>query len=194
VLSITTVPKSSGHFPVFRFPWTAGIWITLVANVTFAQSITLESPAFRLGQAIPKRYAAEGKSYSPPLVWTNLPEATRELALVFEDVEESKVYWLVYRISVKATKLPENLPRNEVLTDPPKLAGMIQGLTDFKQAGPGYVAPDRVSGKEHRYRFTLYALDAQMGLLPGLDKDSLMVLIQNHIIGKGELPVKYGGQ
>ena len=144
------------------------------------------------GKAIPKRYTAEGKGISPPLVWSELPQETRELALVFEDLEGPRVHWLVYSIPTKATSLPEGLPNDEVLSEPSKLAGTIQGITDFKQSGVGYIAPNTKAGELHRYQFTLYALDAKLGLQPGLDKASLMFLVQGHIIGKGELIVTCG--
>jgi hypothetical protein len=141
---------------------------------------------------MPKRYTAEGKAVSPPLVWGDLPKETMELALVFEDLEGPRVHWLMYAIPAKAISLREAIPQDEVLSEPSKLAGTMQGITDFKQSGGGYIAPTAQAGKPHRYLFTLYALDAKLGLQPGLDKASLMFLMQGHIIGKGELIVSCG--
>jgi Raf kinase inhibitor-like YbhB/YbcL family protein len=169
----------------------AGVLI-MAAGAAFGQRrITLESPVLKPDKPIPKRYTSAGNSSSPPLVWRDVPEGTMEMALVFEDLEGPTVRWLVYRIPPKATGLPEGIPSQEMLSEPSRLSGTIQGLTDFKHTGPGYIAPDQ-SAKGHRCRFTLYALDARMGLLPGLDRTSLMSLIQSHIIGKGELLVICG--
>ncbi len=158
----------------------------------FAQNLLLEIPVVKPGAALPKRYTAEGKALSPPLVWSSVPKDTRELALLFEDVDGPRVHWLLYSIPVKATSLPEGISKDEVLSEPSRLVGTIQGITDFKQSGVGYVAPVREEGKPHRYRFTLYALDAKLGLQPGLDKASLLVLLQGHILGRGEFIVTTG--
>lgn len=166
--------------------------ITLLADTAFTQNITLDSPVLRPGRAMPKRYTADGKDISPPLTWSNLPQGARELVLVFEDAESGRVHWLLYRIPMTATGLREAVPSDEVLSEPAKISGSIQGITDFKDAGPGYRGPKASPDKEHRYRFILYALDARLGLLPGLDKASLMILIRDHVIGEGQLIVTHG--
>ena len=160
----------------------------LLLASAFIAKISLDSPVLKPGKPIPKRYAA-GKDISPPLVWTGLPQGTQELVLIFEDAETSRVYWLLYRLSPKLLGLSEGVPHDEVVSDPPKIAGIIQGITDFRSSGPGYHGPDPPSGPARHYRFTIYALDARLGLQPGLDKTSLMILIQDRIIGKGELVV-----
>ena len=158
----------------------------------FAQSMTLEIPQLKPGSALPKKNTAGGKALSPPLVWTNLLNQTKEYALIFEDVEGPRVHWLLYSIPAKATRLREGIPKDEVLSEPSSLVGTIQGITDFKQLGIGYIAPTAEAGKPHRYVFTLYALDARLGLQPGLDKASLLVLMQGHIIGKAQFEVRSG--
>jgi len=172
------------------------VLLTLLATGGFAQTkITLEIPLVKPGKGpptMPKRYTAEGKAVSPPLVWSYLPKESRELALVFEDLEGARVHWLVYSIPAKVPSLPEGLPNDEVLSEPSRLVGTIQGITDFKQSGVGYIAPSTKADKPQRYQFTLFALDAKLGLQPGLDKASLMFLIQGHIIGKGELILTCG--
>ncbi len=136
-----------------------------------------------------KKYAAFGKDMSPPLIWSNVPRQALELVLIFEELETGRVHWLLYRLPATALGLREALPQDEVIAEPAKISGTIQGLTDFKDQGPGYHGPNPPEGKESRYRFLLYALDAKLGLLPGLDKASLMSLIRDHIIGEGELIV-----
>jgi Raf kinase inhibitor-like YbhB/YbcL family protein len=166
-------------------------WLAVVAigiGDCAAQTIVLESPALKEKAAIPKRYTTEGKNVTPPLAWRRVPERAMELALVFEDTTPPRVHWLLYQIPARVLALPENLAKEEVLSAPEKLRGIIQGLTDFKQVGPGYVGPS-LGDKDHQYTFTIYALDAHLGLQPGLDKASLMFLIKDHIVGKGVLTV-----
>ncbi len=54
----------------------------------------------------------------------------------------------------------------------------------------GYRGPCQPSGV-HRYFFKLYALDADLGLEPGLSKKDLLKAMEGHIIGKGELVGTY---
>ncbi len=171
-----------------RFYLSATILALAIGGASI-QKLTLESPALKAGGVMPKRYSAQGKDYSPPLVWSNLPQGTQELALIFENVDEPRVHWLLYRIPATAQGLREGIPNDEVLSAPGKIAGTVQGITDFKDSGPGYHGPGQPFSEERRYRFVLYALNARLGLLPGLDKASLMTLIQDHIIGEGELVV-----
>lgn len=174
-----------------RFALGGVFLITLLPDTAFTQNITLGSPVLRLGKSMPKRYTAEGKDVSPPLTWSNLPKDTRELVLIFEDAEGGQVHWLLYRIPATATGLREAITDDEVLSEPAKISGTIQGITDFRDAGPGYRGPKALPEKGHRYRFVLYALDARLGLQPGLDKASLMVLIRDHVIGEAQLIVTY---
>ncbi len=50
-------------------------------------TISLTSSAFVTGSPMPKRYAGPGigDNISPPLGWTDLPAATRELVLIMQD-------------------------------------------------------------------------------------------------------------
>ncbi len=153
------------------------------------QRLTVEIPFLKSGAVMSKKYAAYGKDISPPLVWTDLPSGALELALVFEDVENARVHWLLYGIPATAPGLREGMPQDEVISVPAKISGTIQGLTNFTDQGPGYHGPNPPEGEKRRYRFLLYALDARLGLLPGLDKASLMSVIRDHIIGEGELDV-----
>jgi Raf kinase inhibitor-like YbhB/YbcL family protein len=163
---------------------------SLISGSAFIQNIILESLVLKPGRTMPKRYTAAGDNHSPPLQWTNLPSNALELALIFEDAEDTKVHWLLYNLPASVPGLREGLPDDEVLTEPEKISGSIQGLTDFKR--PGYQGPNPPKGEKRSYRFTIYALNSRLGLQPGLDKPSLMALIRNHIVGIGELTVTCG--
>ncbi|HEQ60377.1 MAG TPA: YbhB/YbcL family Raf kinase inhibitor-like protein, partial [Firmicutes bacterium] len=47
--------------------------------------LTLTSSAFKTGEAIPKRYTADGMDVSPPLKWKNVPDGCKSLALIADD-------------------------------------------------------------------------------------------------------------
>src|ERR1051325_706834 len=67
-----------------------------------AATVKIESAAFKEGEKIPKTHSGEGEDRSPPLAWSNLPAAARELALVCDDPDapggEPWVHWGVYNL------------------------------------------------------------------------------------------------
>jgi phosphatidylethanolamine-binding protein (PEBP) family uncharacterized protein len=44
--------------------------------------LTLSSPAFSDGGAIPERYTRDGQNVSPPLKWSGVPGGAKSLILV----------------------------------------------------------------------------------------------------------------
>ncbi|MDQ4003882.1 MAG: hypothetical protein M3259_08615 [Actinomycetota bacterium] len=62
-------------------------------------AIEVTSPAFELGDTIPKKYTGEGQDVSLPLRWTGLPEGTKEIALICDDPDapgpEPFVHWVI---------------------------------------------------------------------------------------------------
>lgn len=152
--------------------------------------IDLRSPAFEAGGEIPLRHSAYGDNISPELAWSGLPDGTRSLALVLEDPDaptpQAFVHWVVYEIPADAGGLPEGLPPRTSLDSPQEIAGTTQGLTGL--GDPGYFGPRPPAGDgEHRYVFTLYALDADLDLEDGLTRGELMREIEPHILIQGEL-------
>jgi len=78
------------------------------------------------------------------------------------------------------------------LTAPSELAGAVQGISGFRRAG--YRGPAPPAGKPHHYTFTVYALDADLDLQPGLTKATLLEAIKGHILGQGALVAIYERQ
>lgn len=170
----------------------------LAIAALFAASISAQTPAaitvtsttLKANETIPKDHTADGKNVSPALAWTGAPAATKQFALVFDDPDvvfggQTFVHWVIYKIPGTAKGLPAELPMDATLTTPAELAGAIQGLSGFKRSG--YRGPAPPPGKPHHYTFTVYALDAELPLEPGLTRNQLMEAIKGHIIGQGSL-------
>lgn len=168
----------------------------LLASSVAAQTpaaITVTSSTLKANEVIPKDHTADGRNVSPAFAWTGAPAATKQFALVFDDPDvvfgnppQSFVHWVIYKIPGTAKGLPGELPMGATLTDP---AGAIQGPSGFRQMG--YRGPAPPPGKPHHYTFTVYALDAELPLAEGLNRNQLMEAIKGHIIGQGSLVAIY---
>jgi len=171
----------------------------LLASAASAQTpavITVTSPTLKAGEVVPIDHTADGKNLSPALMWSGAPANTRQFALIYDDPDvafgtppQTFVHWVVYRIPGTAKGLPAELPMEAVLTGPPEIAGTIQGLSGFKRAG--YRGPAPPAGKPHHYTWTVYALDAELPLEPGLNRNQLIEAMKGHIIGQGSLVAIY---
>jgi Raf kinase inhibitor-like YbhB/YbcL family protein len=153
-------------------------------------TIQIASSAFDQGQGIPRQYTGEGNDLSPPLVWSNLPKGTKELALICDDpdapTKEPWVHWVIYKISAETKGLPEGIARK---ARPKEVPGALQGINSWTDAdATGYRGPlpPRGSGAHH-YHFKVYSLDAALDAEPGLDKSGLLKAMQGHILAEGEL-------
>jgi Raf kinase inhibitor-like YbhB/YbcL family protein len=150
-------------------------------------SIELTSSAFKEGQAIPKKYTADGENKSPPLRWTAPPEGTKTFALVCEDPDAPRgtwVHWVVFNLPASLRELKEGVPAKEEIAN-----GARQGKNDSGEVGFGGPGPPK--GKAHRYFFKLYALDAAIDLPAGTTRDELFAAMKSHVLAEGKLMGTY---
>ncbi|MBN1846604.1 MAG: YbhB/YbcL family Raf kinase inhibitor-like protein [Sedimentisphaerales bacterium] len=153
----------------------------------------ITSTAFGPGQAIPSKYTGEGADVSPELHWDNLPNGTKQLALICDDPDapgsQPWVHWVIYRIPSVLDHLPEGVGRSP---RPAKPAGALQGKNSWPSDNIGYRGPmPPVGHGTHHYRFRLYALDGELNLEPGLDKPQLLEAMAGHILAEAELVGTY---
>jgi Raf kinase inhibitor-like YbhB/YbcL family protein len=157
----------------------------------------LTSSAFSALERIPDQHTGLGKrlgkkfnDISPPLSWTDIPEGTRELALICDDPDaptaEPWVHWVIYGLSPNLTGLPEGIAREKILTVPIQA---LQGKNSWSTGSAiGYQGPEPPKGHGvHRYFFVLYALDTELNIPPGATKNTLLKTMQGHILAKAEL-------
>ncbi|MHC4178438.1 MAG: YbhB/YbcL family Raf kinase inhibitor-like protein, partial [Planctomycetota bacterium] len=156
-------------------------------------AIEVTSTAFAHGQPIPKQYSGEGADLSPPISWSGLPEGTQELVLICDDPDaptaEPWVHWVIYKIPITLTELPEGIERRARLKQP---AGVLQGKNSWPSQNVGYRGPQPPPGHgTHRYFFRLYALEAKLVSSPGMDKRGLLEEIKGHVLEEGQLMGTY---
>jgi Raf kinase inhibitor-like YbhB/YbcL family protein len=142
----------------------------------------LTSPAFAAGADIPRKYTCDGDDVSPPLEWADAPDGAAALALIVDDPDaRGFVHWVAFDIDgTQSGGLPEGYSASPDAT--------AQGTNAFGRVGWGGPCPP--SGT-HRYRFTLFALDAMLEL-PGAPKaDEVRAKMEGHVIGQAELAARY---
>lgn len=150
--------------------------------------IVITSNAFQEGEAIPSKYTCDGENVSPALRWNNIPAGTQSLALICEDPDAPSgtfVHWILYNLPAAAADLSEGMPATEWLPD-----GTIQGRNDFKRSGYGGPCPP-LKDNAHRYFFRLYALDTELWLQAGADRESFARAIEGHVLAAGHLMGTY---
>lgn len=143
----------------------------------------LSSPHFQNNQSIPSSFTCDGTNSRPELRIEDVPARTVSLALIMDDPDVPHgtfVHWTLWNIPpdtsvIESTKLPKDTR---------------EGLTSAGRTG--YVGPCPPTG-EHRYFFTLYAVDKTFPYLdPGATtKEVLEKALFGHIIEKSELMGRY---
>lgn len=147
-------------------------------------SFELKSDAFVSGQSIPAKYSCTGKNISPPITWSEPPAGTQSFALIMDDPDAPNgtwVHWVLYNIPASARNLQEDLPVTGKNVDP---NAIYVGKNSWRQIAYGGPCPP--SGT-HRYYFKLYALDIQIGLLPGATKEDVLREMDGHVLAQAEL-------
>ena len=163
--------------------------ITARAPAEATMALTLTSPAFAAGAAIPAKHTCDGPDLSPALAWSGAPPAAKTFALIVDDPDAPAgtwVHWVLLNLTATLAALPENLPKSETL---PQLGGAAQGRNDFRKIGYGGPCPP--PGKPHRYFFKLYALDAVLPLEAGATKADVERAMKGHVLGQAQLMGTY---
>jgi Raf kinase inhibitor-like YbhB/YbcL family protein len=157
--------------------WRAGAEFRVGEDDRFsgAPRIELVSAAFAPDGPMPP--TAE----SPPLAWGAVPEETRSIALVMEDVDvpfpRPLVHVIAYAIDPGTTELP---------------AGALEATrTALGYNGAGrlaYLAPAPIPGHgPHHYVFTLLAVDYVPRFDQSPTRGRLLDAIAGHVVALGEL-------
>jgi hypothetical protein len=141
-----------------------------------SQVMTVTSPEFGQGRAIPRQYTCRDQHETPPVSWSGVPPGTRALALVVDDTDAPitpYVYWIVFNINPQITDIQANrLP-----------PGALQAVNSSGTVGYAPPCPSR----NHEYRFTIYALNASLPLKEGASLTAAVSGIASHAVARGRL-------
>ena len=143
--------------------------------------LAITSPAFADGQPIPAAFTADGANVSPELAIANPPAGTACFALIVDDPDAPMgtwVHWVAWNIPASTTAIPEGrLP-----------AGSVEGRNSWGRTG--YGGPSPPSGT-HRYHFKLYAVDRPLELPRTADKQTLIDVMEGHVLARAQLTGTY---
>lgn len=148
-------------------------------------ALTLSSPAFEAGRAIPAPYTCTGAGRSVPLVIDGVPDGARSLALIVDDPDAPKggfTHWLVYNLPPSTRRIQAGASGGGLP------AGAVEGRSDSGRVG--YAPPCPPRGRHH-YVFTLYALDAQLPSLGAVSRQRLEAALDRHILERATLVGTY---
>jgi Raf kinase inhibitor-like YbhB/YbcL family protein len=144
-------------------------------------SLGVSCTAFRDGEAIPRKYTADGENVSPPLRWSGGPTGTKEFVVIVEDPDADNdmpaMHWMVYRMPASVRELPEGASASD--------GQLVQGRNHTGQTG--YAGPNPPKGNRHRYFFQVFALDQSLDLPAGATRAELGKSLERGAIAKGEL-------
>ncbi len=185
---------------------------TLQQSLDFTITLTTTSVGGTFGR-LDRKHTCERGDTSPHVAWEGLPEGAESLALVMEDsasdalgllVDVLWTHWVVYSIPSNVIELQPGQVAGEFLEN-----GAKQGANDYGRVqynGPCPIPTlsygQRVTGgsdpllmhikaEDRPYYLRLYALDIPVDLPPAADRDTLLEVIDGHILEAGELAVNY---
>src|SRR2546426_7353812 len=145
--------------------------------------LTLSSPAFANNALIPVRHTCDGDNVSPALSWSDVPDGTAEMVLLFEDSDGpggTFVQWVVYGLDPESGGLEEGKTP----------AGALGGQNDYGRTD--FAAPCPPVGRPHRYIFTLLALSEPSGLAEGATaRLDLPQALSGKVLAQAQLTGRY---
>ncbi|GGK72960.1 hypothetical protein Sme01_07470 [Sphaerisporangium melleum] len=138
--------------------------------------LSVSSPRFRDQAPLPAEFTCTGQSGNPPLRWSGVPpKQTKSIALVVDANNAqgaAAVHWVLFNIDPHTTELGQD--------SVPKGASQAQTST----GKPGYAPP---CAQDAVYRFSVYALNAELSLKNDADLRATLDQIAQHTVARGRL-------
>ncbi len=152
-------------------------------------ALKLTSFAFAHDGKIPAKYTCdEDRFLSPALTINGAPGGTSSFVLIMDDPDVPKIvrpdgvfnHWVLFNIPASTTEIGEG-----------EVVGTVgnNGRDEARYTGP--CPPPEYEPSEHRYIFSLYALDTELSLSVGATKGEVLSAMRGHILEQAELTGLY---
>jgi Raf kinase inhibitor-like YbhB/YbcL family protein len=169
--------------------WTGG---GTIGGMEHASTLSLTSPAFADGGAMPARYTCDDqRDMSPPLSIAGVPAETQSLVLIMDDPDIPQEVKTTYGIDVFDHWVLYDMPADMREMSEGVVAGTAGKNGAGQNAYTGPCPPPQYEPKEHRYIFILYALDTMLGLPAGATKAEVVAAMEGHILAQARLIGRY---
>ncbi len=184
---LENIPAALGHVLSGIRPGMEKITFA-AADLEAPQTVRVTSETFGDNAAIPSRFTADGAKISPPLAFSNVPLATKSLALIVEDADSPTpaplCHALAWNIAGEDGGLHEAALDGDAM--PTARCGALVGKNSFLAAG--WLPPDPPTGHgPHRYAFQVFALDYRPDLAEGAGRGAFVDMLKGHVLAKGLL-------
>lgn len=150
----------------------------------------VSSTAFKNNGTIPRKHTGFGEDISPEFTITDAPEATVSFAVILDDLDvpfcKIFTHWIVWNLPDNGV-IPEGLPKGAVISEPVKAC---QGTAWGKNCYRGPKQPFFIRN-EHRYVFTVYALDCMLDISENSDRKNLLDAMSDHILSQANITGRY---
>jgi len=154
--------------------------------VTGSGDFSLRVDGITTGSVLPDEYGCGKKAgKSPDLSWQNLPPGTKSLVVIVEDPDASGgkfTHWILYNIPPDQSRVESARPNIQVLAN-----GTRQGINSG--GSYGYYPACPPFGPQHRYIFTLNAIDSEISIPEGetVNRQSIDRLMSGHVISQADI-------
>lgn len=156
------------------------------SGATSSRPLALTSAAFGNGEPIPVAYTCDGAGEPPPLSIANPPHGTKSYAILVEDGDVPRA---LKPDGTFLHSITYDIPAGETTTS---AAAGTPGMNDAGTTA--YIAPcppPQYEPREHRYIFTIIALDATLSLPAGTAQEQLLAAMIGHELGRASLTGRY---
>lgn len=126
---------------------------------------------------IPIRFTCDGEDISPGLNIANLPNETKSLVVILENIDapnEYKIQWIAWNIP------PGNIPEQA-----DNLKSTVNGKNN--KGKHRYSGPCPPGEETNKYYFRVYGLNSTLPLQEGSSYEKLNDVMQGHLIAKGQM-------
>ncbi|MEE8518128.1 MAG: YbhB/YbcL family Raf kinase inhibitor-like protein [Dehalococcoidia bacterium] len=143
---------------------------------------------FVSGSQVRIRHTCDGLNLSPEVTWRGLPEAAETITIIVNDPDAPDgvfIHWVAYDIPASLSRMDEGTAGAVKLLR----GGGVQGPSGFGIFGFSGPCPPRE--ETHRYVLHIYALDAPLGLEPGVKGVEVAQAMDGHVLAHGSVSGVY---